>query len=622
MSDRQNDHLQNLKARVAEFPRDPGVYLMKDIKGRIIYVGKAKALRDRVRQYFGQHDTRYQVTFLMQKVHQIDFIITATESEALLLENSLIKKHKPRYNVFLKDDKTYLGLKVTIQQDFPRFLTTRKIKKDGALYYGPFTSSESLYTVKEFIDHYFQLRTCSDHELQSRVRPCLEYQIKRCSAPCVNYVSVEQYKKQIEEVRDFLEGKNKKLQTVVKKRMQEASDSENFEEAARLRDLLLSMEKVLEKQKVTHLSFGFSDIFAFERRDNRIGVAILMIRDGELIDSRYHVFESLEDDQEFLTNVLTQLYRPETFIPHEIILPIQIDSKSLLEELLTEHSGHSVTIAMPQKGEKKSLLDLAQKNLESHFVRFEKKKSDWEETKQILKEKLCLQNNPDRIECYDISNISGEFTVGSMVTFVDGEEHKAAYKKFKIKTVEGPNDFASMKEVLLRRFSKKTEDWQWPDLVVCDGGKGQMSQVLKVFEELNVVGVDVVAIAKGQGDGVRAKGQWDSKKEDELYLPGRKNPVLFKPGSAELSLLQNLRDESHRFAITFHRQLRDQTMQQSVLDQVPGLGAKRKSALLKVFGSPQKVLSASKEELQCVPGISQNLAELLIQLGKSFQSNQ
>ncbi len=553
----ENFNNSELLSKVSGFPATPGVYLMKDKTGRVIYVGKAKCLKVRVRQYFGTHDSRYHVLFLMKRVVAIDFIETKNESEALLLENSLIKKHKPRYNMFLKDDKTYQGVKITMSHAFPRLIPTRKIKKDGALYYGPFTSSDSLYQVKAFIDQYLKLRTCNDHEFNNRTRPCLEYQIKRCSAPCVGYVTKEEYAAQIASVKLFLEGKNKNFQKLVTEEMKQAAAAENFEDAARLRDLLASMNVLLEGQSVTQLSFEFTDILAVERRDDKIGVAVLMVRDAHLIDSRYYVFNSLEEDREFLQNFITQYYTENSFIPREILVPETLLNDELITDLLKERSGHDVVLRLPKRTERRELFEMAKQNLSSHFSRDHQVQIDKKTVLERLKTELKLDNFPERMECYDISNISGEFAVGSLVSFVDGEKFSAGYRHFNIKTVVGPNDFAMLKEVFLRRFKREESDWIKPDLIVVDGGKGQLAQALKVFEELDIVGVDVVSIAKGKGEGARAKGLWKEKKEEEIYIPGRKNPVILRRGSPELMLLQNIRDEAHRFAIEHHRKKRD-----------------------------------------------------------------
>ncbi len=599
----------SLKICVDEFPTESGVYLMKDAKLKIIYVGKAKNLRSRVRQYLNASDKRYQISFLMSRVTQIDYIITQSEKDALLLENSLIKKHKPRYNVFLKDDKTYIGLRLSIQDEYPRLTETRRIKNDGALYYGPFVNVEAVREVKDFIYRFFMLRTCADHEFQNRSRPCLEYQIKRCSAPCVQIVSRIDYQKQIEQVRLFLEGKSQTLQSAVEKQMLQAAETENFEEAARLRDLLAHMQTVLTKQHVMRLSFDFVDVIATMHIDQQILIAVLMVREATLIDSKFFAFDSLEEPEVALQNFITQYYSERSFIPREIITEQLPADAELLNQLLTERSGRKISIHKASRGAKLKLVELAQKNLRSHLDRKQKQNQNTEVLLSQLQIKLDLPRPPRRIECYDISNISGKFAVGSMVTFLDGQKAPNEYKKFKIKTIDSPNDYAMLFEVLSRRLQNAS--WPKPDLLLMDGGRGQLQQAQKILQDLHIDDVPVIAISKGQGQGARAKGIYDNKKQDEIYVPGRKNPILLNGRAPELMVLQNLRDEAHRFAIAYHRQLRDKNLTTSWLDQVPGLGPQKKRALLKAFSSPQAIAEASFEELFAVPGINANLAKVI-----------
>lgn len=606
----------SLNKLTLNFPSASGVYLMKDSRGQIIYVGKAKDLKKRVRQYILKNDSRTQISFLMSRVKTIDYIITDSEQDALLLENSLIKKHKPKYNLFLKDDKTYRGLKLTIKDNFPRLFETRRIKKDGSEYFGPFTSGESIREVKEFIYRFFLLRTCNDHEFRNRTRPCLEYQIKRCSAPCVNYVSKEDYKKQIEQVRLFLHGKNKNLQKLVKDRMLKASTNENFEEAARLRDLLQNMGAILEKQHVTQLSFEFVDLIAFDHFDDKIAIAVLMVRDSQLIDSKYFVLSSLEDSENAISNFITQYYSDRAFIPKEILVPFDLANKEVLQNILQERAQRKISIRSPKKGEKKDLLELAFTNLRSHFDQEQLKQEQQQKTLLSLQKKLHLSQIPYRIECYDISNISGKDAVGSMVTFTNGKPNKDLYRKFKIKSLDTPNDYAMLFEVLQRRLQKNSDDWQHPDLILIDGGKGQLKQAQKILNELNLT-IPIASIAKGQGQGARAKGVYDEKKQDEIYIPNRKNPIALKSTSAELMLLQNLRDESHRFAITFHRKLREKHMTSSWLDTIKGLGPMKKKALLKHFGSAEKVANASLQDLESTSVLSKSLAKQIFLAKKS-----
>ncbi|EKD51092.1 MAG: hypothetical protein ACD_62C00350G0020, partial [uncultured bacterium] len=481
---------------VSTFPTSCGVYVMRDAKGIVIYVGKAKNLKARVRQYLQGHDTRPQIAFLMQRVERIDYLQTHSETEALLLENSLIKKHRPKYNVFLKDDKTYAGFKLTINEDYPRLLTTRRVKKDGARYFGPFTSSAALWQVKEFIDRHFQLRTCSDHEFAQRKRPCLEHDIKRCTAPCVGHISQADYAKQVHAVLLLLTGRSGTLKKNVMGQMRAFAQNEDFEEAARLRDFLSGLEVILQTQNVTALKFDHVDVIVLQRAQNKVGVAVLIVRKGDVIDARYHVLPAIEDTADFLRHFLLQYYTDQKFIPSQILVENVYAEWGGLEEVLAQRAGHKVVIKRPQKGVKKELVTLAHTNLKSHIEQDDQSEKNRQALLLRLKDTFILTRVPYRIECYDVSNLSGSDAVASMVVFSDGEQNEAGYRRFKIRTVKGPNDFAMLREVFVRRFQNTKGDWLKPDLTLVDGGKGQLKQVLSVFAELNVTGTDVVAIAK------------------------------------------------------------------------------------------------------------------------------
>jgi excinuclease ABC subunit C len=602
-------HISDLKEKIKDFPKSPGVYLMKDSKGKIIYVGKAKNLKSRVNQYVNFSDKRYQIKFLMERVRQIDFLITASEKEALILENSLIKKHKPRYNVFLKDDKTFIGLKLTVQDDFPRLLETRKYRTDKSKYYGPFTDGYGMRDVKNFIYQNFQLRTCSDHEFNSRERPCLEYQIGRCSAPCVGYVDQKTYAQQTETIHHFLSGKDKELQKSLKSEMKRLSDNEEFEEAGKIKKLLDNIDGLLERQHVAALKSDVMDVIVTKRENKRLGVATLMVRNFQLIDSRYQFFENLGDDDDFLESFILQSYPEGSFIPKTILSDQKMEGQEALIDILSERAGFQVNVENPQRGEKLKLIKLAHENLITHLSKDKSETESFENALEELQDKLHLKNIPVTMECFDISNISGKNAVGSMVRFENGKPDKSFYKKFKIQELDTPDDFAMMHQVLSRRFSKSTDGWEHPHLLVVDGGKGQLSQAIKIVNDLSLKNIDIIGIAKGSGQGARAKGLWEGKKEDEIYLPGRKNPVILKRGSLALQILQNLRDESHRFAITYHRKLREKTMTKSWLDDIPGIGPSKKRALLKEFGSLEKIANASLEELGNIKGVTKELAE-------------
>lgn len=547
----------SLSQKVDLFPQTPGVYLMKGADGKIIYVGKAKSLKSRVKSYFlKEGDGRYQIQFLMRRVLDIDYLVTQNEKEALLLENSLIKKHRPRYNIFLKDDKSYVSLRVNIKHDFPRIFVTRKIRRDGSLYFGPYSSAEACRETVELLQRYFKLRTCSDSEIINRTRPCMEFQIKRCTAPCVGMVSKDEYRnQQVEPVRLFLEGKDRDLVRQIEAKMDAAAEAEDFEQAAHWRDLLQSMEATLEKQRVVKHGGLHQDII-YLYTENEKGIAEVMhVRNGSLVESRGYPVSGPEEDAVLLENFLNQYYQAAVFIPDEILIPSPIESQEALEELLTEKKGKKVSILIPQKGEKKGLMALAEKNARAQFDRQVKKEYAVQESLQLLQDKLELPRFPRRMECYDISNISGKFATGSRVVFIDGVPDKNHYRQYKIRMENEPNDYAMMHEVLGRRLSNEGD---LPDLLVVDGGKGQLNIAIQLMKDLEVVDVPVIGVAKGQGPGARSKGLWEEKKEEEIYLPGRKNPVILKRGSPELMMLQRLRDEAHRFAVKYHRKLRDQ----------------------------------------------------------------
>ncbi len=612
--------LLKLVEKVESFPRTSGVYLMHDKQGRIIYVGKAKNLVLRLRQYLQLKDERPQVAFLMQRVFDIDFITTQTESEALLLENSLIKKHKPKYNIHLKDDKTYQGLRLTMFQDYPRLMTARKFKKDGSVYYGPFTNGTALYEIKAFIDKYFRLRTCSDHEFANRERPCLEYQIGRCTAPCVNYVTQAEYLQQVDSLRMFLEGRHHELKKELLAKMLQASEDEKFEDAMQWRDLLKSMDDILQKQNVTHLDFAFVDYIAILRESEKIGIAVIMVREAQVIDSQYYTFLRRGDDDDTIRSFLIQYYASASFIPKEVIIDWNFIESSGLDEALSDLAKERVTVRQMNRGERADLMSMAQQNLKAKLKVDQEFVISRSQALQSLQQELGLKNLPVRMECYDISNISGQHAVGSLVTFYEGQADKAEYRRFKVLEDNGPNDFAMMYEVLSRRLKRR--DWPYPQLIVVDGGKGQLAQAYRALQENDLHDViDVMGVSKGRGDGARSKGIWDGKKEEEIWLVNRKNPLVLRKGSPELLLLQALRDEAHRFAITYHRDLRQKKMTQSLLDEVAGIGPTLKARLLKHFGSLEAVLSATEEELKSVKGVTESIIAGCQELKNKRESN-
>src|SRR3990167_8828381 len=546
----------NFSEFVATMPGVPGVYLMKDGREKIIYVGKAKNLKSRVKSYLTNDPTRYQLRFLMKRVVSIDYLVCQNEKEALLLENSLIKQHKPRYNLQLKDDKSYVSLKLGMSHPFPRLEVTRHIKKDGALYFGPYTSAEACRGTLDLIYRNFKLLTCSDHEIKNRSRPCLEYQIKRCTAPCVGYVDQEAYAFQVTPVRLLLEGKNNELLQILKQKMEMASAQENFEEAASIRDAIQNVSTTLEKQNVVKHMGRHQDVIVFYQNEDEILVSLFNVREGTLIDSHYYFFILHEPLVFFIENFVNRYYLTMEYIPDEILMEELPENYQLTEDVLSEKKVKRVIIFSPQKGEKFELLVLAKRNAQSQYARVKNKNFEIQEILEGVRKKLGLSHFLHRIECYDISNISGKHATGSRVVFYDGVPQKSEYRQYKIKLADGPNDYAMLKEVLLRRFEHALEEKNTPDLLLLDGGKGQLNIVKGVLDELHL-NLPFASIAKGRGRGARAKGVWEGKKEEEIYIPGRKNPIPFKSGCKELMLLQKIRDEAHRFAIKYHRKLRE-----------------------------------------------------------------
>lgn len=598
-----------LDAKLALLPTSPGVYLFKDGAGDVIYVGKAKNLRARVRQYARGGDGRVQVTFLLSQLADVDVLITNSEKEALLLENTLIKQYWPRYNIRLKDDKSYWQVKVTVHEPWPRLFLTRQVVKDGSKYLGPFHSSAAVQETLEIIRKVFPLRTCSDTVFRNRTRPCLEYQIKRCLGPCTLPVDPADYQRQLKGALLLLEGKNSELVAQLATRMQEAAEALRFEEAARLRDQLRAVQQTGEKQQVATLLGNDQDIFGLYREGGFVEIEVFFVRGGKLMGNIDYSFDDNEfPDEEVLSELLTQFYQGDRFVPDEILVPVLLEDAPAREELLSERKGKKVAIIHPQRGDKVRLVDMAQENARQSFIEKRRNTEQKEKTLDHLRRALFLQNAPKRIECFDISNIQGNLAVGSMVVFDEGEPDKNRYRRFRIKTVEGADDFAMMYEVLTRRYRRALEEKDLPDLLMVDGGKGQLSVAVEVFRELGITEVDLIGLAKMRTERDPFAEEVEHSAE-RVFLPGRKNPVVLKPNSTALFLLQRVRDEAHRFAITYHRQLRAKERLRSALDAIPGVGPARRKALLRHFGSLKRVRMATIEELTQVPGITSTVAE-------------
>jgi len=597
--------------KLETIPPEPGVYLLKDRHGKVLYVGKAKSLRSRVRAYFresGEGDGRFHVRFLMRRVRDFDTLVARTEKEALILENNLIKQYKPRYNIRLKDDKSYLSAKVT-NHAWPRIMVTRRIVKDGGRYFGPFGSADGLRETIDVIRKVFPLRTCSDGVFRNRARPCIEYQIKRCLGPCCLPVDREEYQRHLHAAEMLLEGKNLELLKEMRERMLAYAEALEFEEAARIRDRVKAIEKTVERQTVLHHWGGDQDVFGLYRQGGFIEAIVLMVRNGKLTSTRGWSFQDLEfPDEEILADLLTQFYSGARFLPDEIIVPVELDDASVRAELLSEKRGRKVEIFVPQRGDKVRLLEMANQNARQSFTSRRNNEDTREKMMEELKRKLHLRNSPKLIECFDISNLQGSMVVGSQATFDEGEPQKALYRRYRIKTVEGQDDFASMYEVLSRRLRRAVEENEYPDLWVIDGGKGQLNVAIEVLREHNLSDqIDVVSLAKQHVlNDSRARAV--EKSDERVFLPNRKDPIVLPKNSTALFLLVRIRDEAHRFAITYNRELRRRARLRSVLDDIEGIGPVRRRALLRHFGSLRRIREASAEQLALVKGVNPELA--------------
>lgn len=609
--------LEEIKKLVGEFPAASGVYLMKNQLDKILYVGKAKLLKNRVRSYFNLKSQSPKTIWLLNHIYKIDFIITKTELEAFLLEASLIKKHRPKYNIRLKDDKSYPYIKVSSEHNYPRLYLVRKVRKDGGYYFGPYTSGLHVWETIKFLNHTFQIRDCTDHSFNGRTRPCLTHQIGHCTAPCVKLVSKAKYLSQIDQALLLLKGKDKQLIKLLKQKMKDYSQAEQFEAAGRVRDSLEALKAIQEKQSVVSAtSEKDQDVIGFEGDDRGCTIEVLHVRQGKLIGSQAHHISWLnpkdpdENPQDWLASFLNQYYE-ENIIPDEVVLPVDLgrDINNLIRDVLEDRSKKKVKVYFTCSGNGQRLLEMANSNATEQFKNYITKTNKKRDGLKAIQEKLGLKDLPMRIECFDISNFQGSESVASQVVFEDGVPSKDHYRRYKIKTVEGSNDFASMKEVLSRRL--KHEEYENPDLIIVDGGKGQLSMAVEVLKELGRTEIPVAGLAKA-----RVKGEFSDDEvkstEERVFIPGRQNPITFPKGSEALNILAGIRDEAHRFAITYHRKLRENRSLESELDMVIGLGEKRKKALLKRFASIEQIKSAESAEIAKLPGFNQVLAERIL----------
>ncbi len=600
-----------LKEKIQNAPVRSGVYLMKDRDDRVIYVGKAKNLHTRVRSYFGGTDARRMIPFLVSRIKDIEFFVTDTEKEALILENNLIKKYRPRYNINLRDDKNFYSIRIDTQEDFPRFQLVRRLKKDGARYFGPYSSSASMKETFYYLHRIFPLRTCRDQEFKTRKRPCMEFQIQRCLAPCCGLITVTKYREVVAEAILFMEGRGGRLVRQLRLRMDRAAEVLDFEEAARIRDKVSAIEATLEKQRIVSTVFKDQDVFGLYREGDRIQVYAIYIRKGAMIGQRrFPLMKTRMGSPEALSSLLKQYYNAGPTIPEEIIVTERMEDTTVIGQWLTEKRGGRVSLVVPRRGDKKALLAMALSNAENAFRAEEKLEAENEWVLEELAKKLLLKKVPRRIECFDISNIGGKYAVGSMVSFSQGIPEKSRYRRFRIRTKEDADDYGMMREVLERRYGEKAN---LPDLIVVDGGKGQLGVALSVFGGLGLKEVDVIGLAK-ESHTLPAKGlSRVSKDTDRVYLPNRKNPLYLSKHPQALFLLQRVRDEAHRFAITYHRTVKKKEDFRSVLDDIPGIGTARKNALLAHFLDMDTIANASREKLEEVPGIGKDAASRIFE---------
>jgi len=604
----------DLQATLKKLPDRPGVYLMRDGRGEVVYVGKAQSLRNRVRSYWQKATPVgevHRIRSVIDRVTEVEYTITDSVSEALLLEANLIKRYRPRFNVRLKDDKSYPYIKITMADDFPRVERTRKLVEDGSRYFGPYASASSVDESMNLVRRLFPFRTCTidikDGE-RALARPCLLYHIKRCQGPCIEAVSKAEYGAQIDQIELFLEGRQESVVQALTTDMRSASERTDYERAAALRDKIRAIERTMESQKMAAFKRTELDLVGLARQDNQAAIQLFAIRGGKMVGRDVFLLDAAHEapDDEVLSSFLLQYYARATSIPPSVLVPMELPDAADLEVFLASRRGGPSRLAVPQRGEKRELMALATRNAGETLAR---EQARWlaDEGKTLaaleeLAESLGLPAPPLRIECYDISNIQGSDTVGSMVVFEEGKPRSGEYRRFKIRTVQGPNDFASHQEVLRRRFrrarsgdegSEEALRWAMPDLVLIDGGKGQVSAAKEVLDELGLHDMPLAGLAK---------------EREELFLPGVASPVVLPPTSSALYLVQRLRDEAHRFAITYHRDLRSKRQTRSAFDELPGVGPKRRRALLRVFGSAKRVREAPVEQIAAVPGIGAALA--------------
>ncbi|MBC6004236.1 MAG: excinuclease ABC subunit UvrC [Paeniclostridium sordellii] len=600
----------DIQEQLKKLPAEPGVYLMKDENDKVIYVGKAISLKNRVRQYFqSSKNHTSKVKSMVKNIYKFEYIITDSELEALILECNLIKQYRPKYNVLLRDDKTYPYIKVTLNEDYPRVLKVRQVIKDKAKYFGPYTNTTAVNDTLEIIRNIYPIRTCNidiEKAIKNKVRPCLNKHIKKCVGPCTGEVSKEDYGKMIDEIILFLSGKEEKLIELLKEKMNKCAADFNFEDAAMYRDKIKSLEDMIQKQKIDLGSSDLNqDVIAMARAHDEACVQVFFIRNGKIVGREHYILEGVMDSsrESILSSFLKQFYMAQDYIPKEIIIEDEVEDSFVLEEWLSSKKGQKVIIKVPQKGEKKSLVEMVRKNAVEYLEKFSNmNKLKYQKSigaLEELKTLIGLENIPKRIESFDISNIQGVDSIGSMVVFTDGKKDKKEYRRYKIKTVVGPNDYDSMAEIVERRL--KYGDL--PDLILLDGGKGQVSSVKKVLDKYNV---NIPLWGMYKDDKHKTKGLISQEKEIELD----KTSNLYR-------FVASIQEEVHNYAISYHRSLRNKSLTKSVLDDIQGVGEKRKKALLTHFKNIEEIKTATFEELLEVEGMNKTSAENVYNFFKS-----
>jgi excinuclease ABC subunit C len=636
---------EKIQSVLNSLPHKPGIYLMKDAQGTILYVGKAISLYNRVRSYFQESSNLSPKNrSMVAKVDDIEFIVVKNEVEALVLESNYIKQYRPKYNVLLRDDKSYPYIKVSLTEDFPRVYRVRSFQRDGNRYFGPYTNSGAVDSTLDLLNKLFAFRTCrydasawapprngeppSGWKQKLLPRPCTQYYIHRCIAPCVAYATREEYDAVIQQVILFLEGKHDEVVKTLQEQMQVAAENLNFEDAARIRDRIKAVERILEKQRVIHTEGqDDQDVIALASGEDETSALVFFFRNGKLVGREFFILQGTRDSSsgEVMSSFLQQFYASSPHVPIEIIVEAEPDDKAVVQSWLKEKRGGTVVITAPKRGEKLRLVEMVKQNaqevLEQQRIKWLTDSQKTQLALEELQEALNLAAPPQRIECYDISNTQGTNSVGAMVVFEAGRPKSSEYRRFKIKTVEGPNDFASHQEMLRRRFRRQTSidresdvpledkegenalqieqevplqhEWAMPDLIIIDGGKGQLSAAMEVLQELHI-DIPTVGLAK---------------ENEEIFIPGSPDPIILPRSSQGLYMVQRIRDEAHRFGITYHRKLRSDRTFKSVLDEIPGIGPKRKQALMKHYGSVRAISAASIDELAALNGMTRDAAE-------------